>query len=332
MANFSWALAASVVVANMGQAPHEKKAPFKPNEVEARLADGSKIRMVILQETLPVITKYGTLNIPTQDVRRIEFGIRATEGIGKRVQEAIERLGHAVFKEREDAVKELVAIGPPAYAPLTQAAKSLDVEVAQRARTALDRIRQRYPENQLRVREDDLVQTAEFTLMGRITTKTIKARTAVFGEALLNISDLRGIRWLGHQAELELSMDGAKYATGGNQWLDTGIELSGDDELAITGSGQIDLMTGNNGQYVTGPAGNTQWGGGFMGHPPGTLLGKIGANGSLFTVGESYKGMAKAEGKLYLMISPSPWARNGGANVTGSYKVNIVGGRDTLDR
>ena len=82
----------------------------------------------------------------------------------------------------------------------------------------------------------------------------------MFGEAQLRVSDLRSIRWLGSQAELEVTVDGAKYAVSGNQWMDTGVELSLEDELAVSASGQIDLFTNGGGQYITGPAGTAQWG------------------------------------------------------------------------
>ena len=64
---------------------------------------------------------------------------------------------------------------------------------------------------------------------------------------------------------------------------------------------------------------------------PGALLGKIGDSGSVFVVGESYKTTCKKEGRLYLQIAPGPWGGNANM-VGGSYKVNIMGGRDTAER
>jgi hypothetical protein len=316
--------------------PHtdKKKVVVDPRDVEVRLADKSRVRMRILQDELEIVTRYGKLTVPTSDVRRIEFGIHPTPDIAKKIEKAITRLGQKEFPEREAATNELIAIGGPAYLALYQASRSRDLEVANRAKAALARVRQKVPEDQLRVKDDDLIQTAEFSIVGKITATTIKATTPVFGEAQLRVSDLRSIRWLGSQAEVEVMIDGTKYAVAGNQWMDTGVELSLDDELAITASGQIDLMTnGGGGQYLTGPAGNGQWGGrNATGHPPGALLGRIGENGPTFLIGESYKAPSKREGKLYLQISPSPWAQNGPGAVTGNYKVNITGGRDIMDR
>ncbi len=54
----------------------EKRPAADPNEVEIRLSDGSRVRMLILQGSLEIETKYGKLVTPTSELRRLEFGIR----------------------------------------------------------------------------------------------------------------------------------------------------------------------------------------------------------------------------------------------------------------
>jgi hypothetical protein len=307
-------------------------SPKGPSEVEVRLVDGSRIHMTILQESLEIVTKYGTLTVPTRDIRKIDFGVRPSEEVRKRVADAIGRLGSVSFKEREAASGDLLAIGPLAYLSLQQAKKSTDHEVAHRAETLLEQMRQRFSEDQLHARPDDLVQTVDFTIAGRVTSPTIRAMTTVFGDTQLKVSDLRSIRVLGGQAEVEVNVDASKYAST-HTWMDTGVLLSQDDEVSISASGEVDLMTNGARNMVTGPAGSHQWGNGpgGAGRPPGALLGKIGDSGTVFVVGESYKTTCKKEGRIYLQIVPGPWGGNT-SMVTGSYKVNIVGGRDTAER
>ena len=67
---------------------------------------------------------------PTTDLRRIELGIRQPPGLTEKIEAAIKRLGNDSYQEREKAVKELAAMGAPAYVPSYQAAKSKDAEVA----------------------------------------------------------------------------------------------------------------------------------------------------------------------------------------------------------
>jgi hypothetical protein len=264
-------------------------------------------------------------------LRRIEFGIHPAAALAKRIDDAVKRLGDKLFQEREKALDELVAVGAPAYLALHKAAASTDPEVSQRAKQALAQLRRRVPESRLRVREDDLIQTAKFTIVGRVLNPSLKARSPVFGDAELHITDLRGIHWVGQLAQVELEVEAAKYAVNPTQWLDTGIELILDDELSITAAGQVDLMAMNPGQFLSGPDGNVQ-GQGVGGHPPGALLGRIGENGPVFLIGQNFNAAVQNEGKLYLQISTSPWAQRGGNAASGSYKIKIQGGRDTQRR
>lgn len=332
MCHTKWALAAVLLWLGSAVPADNKNKPLpNPNEVEVRLSDGSRVRMLVLQENLDVETKYGKLTIPSWDLRRIEFGIRPAPAVAKIIEEAVKRLGDKAFPEREKAVSDLVAVGAPAYLALHRAARSKDAEVAQRATQALKQIRQKVPESRLRLREDDLVQTSEFTIIGRVLNPTIKVKSAIFGENQLHITDLRGMRWLGQLAEIELEVEAAKYAINAVQWMDTGVELNLDEELVISASGQVDLMANNPGQFVSGPEGNPQIAQGPGTHVPGTLLGRIGEAGPVFVIGQHFNGTVQNEGKLYVQISTSPWAR-GGSGATGSYKVKVTGGRVTQDR
>jgi hypothetical protein len=326
-----YALLASLAVTCAVLAGGEQKKPPNAREVEVRLTDKSRVRMTILQPSLDIVTKYGTLTIPVEDIRRIEFGIHTSEELAKRIESAIRGLGLPGFQEREAASQELVAIGAPAYLALHKAAKSSDLETANRAKAALARIRQRAPEEQLRVKEDDMIQTAEFTVVGRITAKTIHAATPIFGDTQLNLRDLRSLRSLGSGSDVEMNVEAAKYGINRTVWMETGIEVAAEDDLTITASGQIDLMPNGGGQYISGPNGNMQAQNG-TGHPAGALLGRIGETGPTFVIGESYRGTSSREGKLYLQISHSPWGHNPQNPITGAYKVNITGGRDTRDR
>jgi hypothetical protein len=294
-----------------------------PNEVEIRLADGSRLRMLMLQEQIEIETKYGKLTAPTSDVRRIEFGVKPA--VAHQVEEAVKRLGDSSFQERENAMKELVAAGAPAYRALRKAANSKDAEIAQRARTALGQLRQKFPENKLQIREEDLVQTAGFTIAGRILNPTLRVKSAILAETQLNTADLVGIRWLSKVADVELEMEATKYAVNPGQWLDTGIAFLLDEGMVITASGQLNLGNGPGPQSISGPEGLSPWHGQGT-HPPGALLGRIGENGDVFLIGTKYTRASRSEGNLYLQIVASPYARTG--TVSGSYTVKLIGGQD----
>jgi hypothetical protein len=296
-------------------------------EVEVRFADGSTVRALLIQDKLEIVTKYGKLTVPSTEVRRIEFGLHTSDELSKKIDDAIRRLASDTFKDRDLAAQELVSLGAAAYPALKNAAKNTDQEIGQRAKTALEKIRDRVPVAQLRVKPEDFIQTNEFPIQGKITMSTIKVRTAYFGDLDLKVADLRGIRLTSGGGDVnEVAVDATRYSLQDmSQWLDTGIAVDVDTPLTITASGQVNLREGVGAQFMTGPAGNRAFGRGRgdVPYPPGALLGRIGDNGAIFVIGERYENSPKQEGKLFVQIAPSPYSDS----CSGSYKLKISGGR-----
>src|SRR5436853_5167413 len=93
--------------------PGRPQTPPKesPRVAEVRFADGSVVRMNIMQESIEVSTKYGKLTIPTDDIRRIDMGLHLPTGIEQQIEGAIRNLSSEAFKQREDATKDLLQAG-----------------------------------------------------------------------------------------------------------------------------------------------------------------------------------------------------------------------------
>jgi hypothetical protein len=293
----------------------EKKSP---NQAEVRFLDGSLVRMVILQENIEVMTKYGKLTIPTRDIRRIEFGLHLPEGVGPQIQAAIRQMGSSIYKQREDAVKDLVDLGPLAFSSVQKAALSTDLEVAQRAAAVLKRISASVPAENLRTKMEDFIQTSEFPVIGKIVSPSIKAHSVHFGELTLKLSDLRTLHLRGGNDDAEVVVDAAKHGSAPDQWLDSGTTVDPNLRLSVRCEGQVDLWPQGPGQYMTTAKGYTTAGKGGV-HMAGTLLGRVGVNGKVFVIGDSYDGVPTQEGKLFLHIVPSPWNNAS----TGTYRVRI---------
>jgi hypothetical protein len=178
--------------------------------------------------------------------------------------------------------------------------------------------------------------TKAFTIVGRIQTPTVKAKTEYFGDIELGLAKMRTLRSVGGSGlDMEFAIDASKYANQG-QWMDTGYHVDGRTTIQITAKGFVDVWPQQGGQYISGPNGfqATQRGGGMMPgfgmgrkigmvnqqQHCGMLLGKIGESGEVFVVGERYEGMPEQEGKLMLHIGPSQW------NVpsAGNYDVKVA--------
>ena len=277
-----------------------------------------------MQDTIDVTTKYGKLKVPTNEMRRVEFGIHLPEDVAKKVEDAISRLTSDTFNQREAAAKELAGLGANAYPALKIAARSADPEVAQRAQAVIEKIKEKVPVSQLRTKVEDVITSNEFPIQGFISNSTIKARTAYFGDLDLKVTELRSIRWTSAAGEaVDLLVDATRCSQQDmSQWLDTGMTLEVDSQLVITASGTVNLRDGAGPQFAVGPAGNRQFqrnGGGA--YPPGALFARIGDTGQTFVIGEKFEGTPKQEGKLFLQIAPSPWEQV----CTGNFRLKISG-------
>lgn len=314
-----WALGAVLVLANFApaQEPGTTEVP-PPKHAEVRLGDGSLVRVTILQDTLDVMTKYGKLTIPIEEVRRIDFGLHLPVGADAKIDASIKSLGSAAFKEREEATKTLVHYGPMAMPFVKKAVHSPELEVAHRAIYVAKRISEKHPPELLALKEEDIIQTAEFQVVGRIMNETIKASSAHFGDLNLKLCDLRTLFVRGGKAGSEWVVDAAKHGSAPDQWLDTGITVDPSQRFTLVSEGQVDLWPQGPGQYLTSPKGYTAAGKGgtFM---AGALVAKVGEHGKPFMVGERFEGSPTEDGKLFLHIVPSPW-NNASA---GSYRIRM---------
>jgi hypothetical protein len=308
-------------------------APTGPALVEVRFTNGSIVVMDMLQDKIEIVTEYGKLVVPPKDIRNIEFGLHPTDEEGQRLEEALQRLSSKVYKDRESAVTDLIALGPLAYLRLQTAAKSTDPEIARRAESALKTIREKTPARLLRARPDDLVRTNKFSIVGRITTPTLKAKADDFGDLELRPARLLAIRWLAADTRKEVAVDAGMYGgPGNNKWMATGIRIEPHTGLKITATGQVDLLPQQGGQRLVGPdgqSGGAAWGGrnkmAWMnnnGQTGGELLGRIGDTGPTFFIGSRYSHAVKTGGQLFLMIAQSPW----GCPSTGEFRVAVTQG------
>lgn len=303
--------------------------PGAPGQVEVRFTNGSVVMMTMLQDRIEIATDYGKLLVPSRDIRAIEFGVHATPAEKRKLDDAIERLGSASHSERETAGQDLVAMGPLAYLRAQAAAKSKDLEVARRAEAAVKAIREKYPARLLRSREEDLVRTHKFNIVGRISTPTFKAKADDFGDLDLRPARMLAIRWLGGDTKKQVAVDAATYGGPGNQkWMPTGIRLEAQVAARITATGQVDLLAnGGGGQRVCGPdgLGGMAFGKGRIfnnGQTGGELMGRIGETGPIFFIGSKHTVTPKTAGQLYLMIQQSPW----GCPSVGEYRVTVASG------
>ncbi len=330
------------------------KAPEKPAakaervpEFDVAFADNSNVKVVFLDQTVGLTTRYGKLTIPMADLRRVEFGFRYPEGVEAKVAAAVERLAAPAFLDREQAGKDLVELKEFAGPQLVRAAKDPNPERRTRADGVLKTIRPGLAEDRVNAKDYDTVETAEFTIRGRLETTTFRVRTKQFGDAVVRLAEVKQFKAVAAGALAgEITLDAAKYAKlNWSAWLDTGTDVTAGTPLDVTATGRVDQWPQEAGRYMTGPGGNGQPAQNVpfpvraaVGRPQfdpngrqvgqvqsGMIVGKIGEGGQPFAVGDNLKlTAAPATGKLFLLIAPSHW---GNDNSAGEYKIRVtVGG------
>jgi hypothetical protein len=313
-----YAALSGVLIAASFTFAQESAKEAKTHLAEVRFNDGSLVRMAILQDDLEVVTRYGKLTIPLRDIRRIDLGLHLPPGMDQQIDQSIRLLASNAYKERDDASKGIIQAGHLAYPFLKKASRNQDLEVAHRVTGLMKRIAEKHPPEMLRMKEEDVIHTAEFPVIGRIAAPTIKAHSTHFGDLALKLSDLRTVHLRAASGDRELTVDAGKHGSAPDQWLDTGVNVDGSVRLVVTCEGQVDLWPSGPGQYLTTPKGYTTAGKGST-YMAGALVARIGESGKVFLVGERYDGSPSEEGKLFLQIVPSPWNNAS----TGSYRVRI---------
>ncbi|HEX4608896.1 MAG TPA: LCCL domain-containing protein [Urbifossiella sp.] len=165
-----------------------------PPEAEVRCTDDSVLRVKLLDETLELVTRYGTLRVPVSEVRRIEFATRTPPEVADRVTALIASLNNPDYATRERATAQLRDYRERAYQPLLKAAKNPDPEVSRRAEESVRFIQQKLPAGALEPREFDVVQTDDARITGLLTAAALKVQTGPFGEQALRLADVRALK------------------------------------------------------------------------------------------------------------------------------------------
>ncbi|HZZ77404.1 MAG TPA: hypothetical protein VFE62_02735 [Gemmataceae bacterium] len=291
--------------------------------VEVRFTDGSTLRMALLHEHLEVQTKYGKLTIPVEDIRKIEVGLHLTPEEQQSVTSAVKGLGSTVYKERENASRNLLQLGHLALPALREAAQAGDPECMERASGLVRDITAQVPDELANLREDDVI-TADMQVIGRILSPNLKARSLHFGPVDVKLGLVRSIR-IRRDCTSTIVLDAAKIGTNLDRWHDTGMSVDARQPFVIHATGQVDLWPQQPGQYLATPKGFQTIGKGGQ-FQAAALIAKVGEHGKPFNVGEQYQGTAPEEGRLYLLIVPSPWNNAS----TGRYSVRIQTGTGAI--
>lgn len=276
---------------------------IQAQETSVQLHSGSKLSGVLSIKEIPFQTKYGILNIPISEIKRIHLGLHYYDGEEEKANQAFKRLGSPIHKEREIAQRELISFGKYAFPVL----KSTDSELSGRIKI----IKEKILEADLtadKFTDYDVLRLEDYEIRGKLLLKEVEISHKDFGKITVKVAAISALRDI-----FKLSKTHTIQADG--DWHCVGYVSRGDSAI-LRANGQVDLWPQAPNTHLATPRGSNTSHNGFS---AGSLLGKIGE--SEFFVGEYHDLQKGQEGKLYLKINPNPWSQPS----SGEYKVQIKG-------
>src|SRR5262245_6732382 len=82
---------------------------FDPRAVAVEFVDSSVLKLVLADERIEIVTPHGTLQVPTDEIRRIDFAQRLPAETAARIDELLKRLANPEPAAHEPAAAELLA-------------------------------------------------------------------------------------------------------------------------------------------------------------------------------------------------------------------------------
>jgi hypothetical protein len=170
--------------------------PPGPREVRLQLWDGSILTGDLGIDSIHIDTKFGMLEVPVSNIQYLRPGLESIPELNEKLKNLVEQLGDKEFQAREQAHRELLAMGVSIrnqlrtfndggsaerkkhLQTLTEEIEELaeDEDPAQTANSSLD--------------VEDSITTGDFTIVGRIRENEFSLKTK-YGDLQIKLKDIR---------------------------------------------------------------------------------------------------------------------------------------------
>jgi len=239
------------------------------------------------------------------EAARIESGIAAIQAYKNEV------IASDVRRKRDAAVEDLTAIGLPVMTPLLRTLKDTD----QHEPRPLYRLFARL----MPVEADQLDRDASLVRLasGEYVRGKVQPFTLDLGGSKVEWTAIRRLAVRRKSVTRRIELHSLRHSTQ-IEYLDTGIVAGAGSQVSSRAKGFVRLSwdvdgwaSGPNGLQVPGPNYKTNL---VDKHPFGAIVGRTGAAGEVFFVGETYQQASQAPGRLYLAVNDNRhWQNNVGA-------------------
>jgi len=289
--------------------------------VQLLTRDGRTIEGDVATVSLDFASDGKVRRIALRDVLSVAFGAPASPSEAAHITADLAAVSANTDRAaRDKAVAELTEIGLPVLTPLLDTYKDTDMHEPYPLYRLFARIVPGYADDA--DRSLDLVRLADGSaLRGKVLLPEIQID--VNGTALpMPFAAVR--RLAVRRKEVARSFDlQALYHCVQIEFLDSGVEAGAGSKIEETAQGRVRLSFGIDGWLadpdglkVPGPHYNTNL---YDGFPYGAVLGRFGATGARFVLGQHFSKPTPGAGRLCLAVNDSPhWQNN-----IGSFRVKL---------
>lgn len=316
---------------NAVEVPRKAAAPLGPKHIRLHLLDGSVISGDLSMSEVEVETTFGKLVVPIEKIRSFTPGLDSNPKKIAELEALINNLSSDDYKTREQAHKDLSAMGPKIQKELERFTGSDNAEIKRHVTEILKEFEaaadeggddEEAPVEQPWVRLDTVV-TTDFTVVGKVSPKEFTIQSK-YGPLQVALADVQmAAREAGAKESLRKSVNVEGTNIAQRSFKSTGIRVEAGDKIVLKAEGNI-IMSPWGSNAATGPDGAPNYGWYVPNQiPGGALVARIGDKGTVFKVGRQSTFVAKNSGVLQLAIGIQAEYANEGYNYPGQYNVKL---------
>ena len=309
-------------------------------EVRVTLRDGSSFSGKATMPNVSLITDYGKLEIPLQNVTSLDLGIPADKSNEAKIVNLVKQMGNSDENMRKSAYEELTKMSVGSIQVISDFIYSEKYQPAEFSdytpEGALSELKSIHGVDESISDKDIVTIDGQYTMGGRYDFKKIDLKTE-YGLLTLPKEKIKHLDVLytpsGDGNDKNFILLGSKHISANQNggWLKTGIMVKQGQKINITASGEITFASLSNNKYkpdgkVAGSSSTTtdyDYGEGEYGtstYPTyGNVVYKIGESGTALKAGAKFNGTAQSSGMLYIAIYETVY----NASNTGSYSVKV---------
>jgi hypothetical protein len=306
-------------------------------EVRVLLRDGSSFSGKTMMAGVMLVTLYGKLEIPLQDVTSIDLGITPDRSDETKIINLIKQMANSSAEMRKSAYEELLKMNIGSVQVISDfiySDKYVPAEFTDYTpESALNDLKATLNVDESISDKDVITIDGQYTMGGVYDLKKLELKTE-YGTLTLPKEKIKHIDVLytpaGDGSDKVFMLLGSKHisANANGGWLKTGIMLKQGQKVSISATGEITFASLSNNKYkpdgsVNGSTGidegesNYDTGSAYPTY--GNVVFKIGESGTVMKAGAKFNGNAKSTGMLYVSVYETVY----NASNTGSYSVKI---------